>query len=810
MRAKAGSVLKALTLVDMSVATLPVAAQGHARIAGVRRAEGRDAEQLSFAFAIFVSAFLLFEVQLLLGKVILPRFGGAPAVWTACIFVFQLLFLAGYGYSHALATWLPIRKQVIAHSVLLGISAIFIALAAYIRSAPIGSGANWQPQLGDDPSWAITKFLIAAIGLPFFLLSATSPLMQHWFAQTGPSRLPYRLYALSNAGSLLGLLSYPLLVEPHVGLGTQGWVWVAGYALFLGCYSFSARSVARCGAPSPLKPELASELRSAEPDSGERRAGWPLRMLWMGLAACASVLLLATTNLVCQDVPVNPFLWVLQLGLYLLSFILCFESDRWYRRDIFYPAFAVTIACVVLVSLPNAMSSYMTQLAAYSAALFTGCMVCHGEAARTRPRAELLTSFYLAVAIGGALGGIAVSLLAPRIFPNYWEYPLGVLGCIAVVLGGSMRESSSWWHKGRASLALLILAGAVLLAPPVISPLWKEAARLPRSASLYAAAALIGAAAFRYVMERRGSRTAAAPALVRNASRVVLALLTAGLLIPQKAALYHVIASSRSFYGVLSVVSVEQENYLALQYGGTLHGFQYRDARRAHLATGYYGPFSGANMVIRNWPRHPMRVGLVGMGVGTLAALAHTGDVFRFYEINPEVYKLSAPTTAGQQPYFTYLRDSPGRIEVVLGDARLSLEREASRGDFQKFDVLVLDAFSSDAIPMHLLTREAFQVYAKHLRGPASVIAVHISNQTLDLRPVVAGIDRDFGFHAVRVDLLGAGPFSESDWILLSRDSTSFSGEEIVRGSEPFPAQTQPISWTDDYCNLFRVIRWKD
>jgi len=215
-------------------------------------------------------------------------------------------------------------------------------------------------------------------------------------------------------------------------------------------------------------------------------------------------------------------------------------------------------------------------------------------------------------------------------------------------------------------------------------------------------------------------------------------------------------------------------------------------------------------MVIRNWPHHPMRVGLVGMGVGTLAALAHPGDVFRFYEINPDVYKLSAPATAGQQPYFTYLRDSPGRIEVVLGDARLSLEREASRGDFQKFDVLVLDAFSSDAIPMHLLTREAFQVYAKHLRGPGSVIAVHISNQTLDLRPVIAGIARDFGFHAVRVDLLAAGPFSQSDWILLSRDSTALSGQELLRGSEPFPAETQAISWTDDYCNLLKVMRWND
>jgi hypothetical protein len=284
-------------------------------------------------------------------------------------------------------------------------------------------------------------------------------------------------------------------------------------------------------------------------------------------------------------------------------------------------------------------------------------------------------------------------------------------------------------------------------------------------------------------------------------------LLTTGLLIPQKAALYHVIASSRNFYGVLSVVNVEPENYLALQYGSTIHGFQYRDAPRALLATGYYGPASGANIIIRNWPRHPLRVGLVGMGVGTLAALAQPGDVFRVYEINSDVYKLSS----GQQPVFTYLRDSRGRIEVILGDARLSLEREADRGDLQKFDILVLDAFSSDAIPMHLLTREAFQVYTRHLRGPASVIAVHISNQTLDLRPVLGGVVRDFGFRAVRVyPYLAKGPFSQSDWILLSRDLASLSGDEMVKSSEPFPADTRPISWTDDYCDLLRVVRWRD
>src|SRR5579864_637238 len=460
--------------------------------------EGSETGRVPFALAIVVSAFLLFQVQLLLEKEVLPLFGGASAVWTVCLFVFQLLFLAGYGYSHGLAMWLPLRKQITVHGALLALSAIFIAVQAYAYSAPIGSAANWQPRPGADPTWAIARFLMSATGLPFFLLSATSPLMQHWFAKVRPKRLPYRLYALSNAGSLLGLLSYPTLVEPNIPLSAQRWTWVAGYGVFLVCYFFSARSAVRSAAPAALKQKATPDLTSRGTP-----VEWPLRLQWIGLAACASVLLLATTNLVCQDIAVSPFLLVLQLSLYLLSFIVCFENDRWYRREVFYPAFAVAVAFVIVISLPNTTYSFLIQLAAYSAVLFAGCMVCHGEATRTRPRSESLTAFYLSIAIGGTLGGVAVSLLAPRIFSNYWEYPLGVWGCIAVIWSVSVRERSSWWYKGRASLALVLFAGTALLAPAVLTPLWKDVVRLPRPIGLYAAAVLIGAAIFLYALERR-------------------------------------------------------------------------------------------------------------------------------------------------------------------------------------------------------------------------------------------------------------------------------------------------------------------
>ena len=760
-----------------------------------------NAGQLPFTFAIFLSAFLLFQVQLLLGKQLLPIFGGTPAVWNACILVFQLFFLAGYGYSHGLAMRLPIRHQIFLHCALLGVSVVFLAVLSFSRSTPIGLGPNWRPTYGANAVWTIAEVLILSIGLPFTLLSATSPLLQHWFSLAAPNKSPYRLYALSNMGSLLGLLSFPFLIEPHFRLHTQGWAWAGGYCLFLVCFFMCARNTARSSPGVPLKQIPLHGLVSPCPP-----VTWSLRLRWIAYAACASVLLLATTTLISQDIAVSPFLWVLQLSLYLLSFILCFESDRWFRREIYFPVFIVAVVSVILVSLPDAQYSFSMQLAAYSAVLFAGCMVCHGETALLRPGKESLTLFYFCIATGGAVGGIVVGLIAPSIFPNYWEYPLGVLGCIAVILSVSQEDRSSWWHTGRASLALLILAGAVLLAPSIVAPVWTKAAHLPQSLRISAAGVLICAALFRYTMERRNPRAIPAILLVRGASRIALALLAAGLIIPQKAALYHVIASSRNFYGVLSILNGEKENYLALRYGNTLHGFQYQDPRRARLATGYYGPGSGANLIISNWPEHPMRVGIVGMGVGTLAALAHPGDLFRFYEINADVYKMSS----AERPYFTYLRDSPGRIEVVLGDARISLEQEAEHGKFQKFDVLVLDAFSSDAIPMHLLTREAFALYQRHLRSPQSVIAIHISNRTLNLRPVLAGIAREFNLHSVGVyPLLPLGPFSESDWLLLSKDPAPLSRPEIVQHSEPFPGHTEPILWTDDYCDLLRVIRWR-
>lgn len=767
-------------------------------------AGGRANERarLLFAAAILLSAFLLFQVQLVLGKQLLPLFGGAPAVWTACLLVFQMLLLAGYAYAHGIAVRLTLRMQVLVQVTLLGASVALLAFNGLRWTTPITPAESAGSLNAADPTWTIVRLLLSAVGLPFLVLATTSPLLQHWLARTAPRRSPYRLYALSNLGSFLGLLSYPFLVEPNVRLRVQAWVWAACYGLFVAVYCACARSaaVSVVATPAPAGRVVAA---------GEHRdsRGWRFRVLWTGLAACGSVLLLATTNLICQEIAVIPFLWVLPLSLYLFSFVACFESDRWYRREAFHPLLAVTVGLVIVVSLPNATHSFVAQLAAYCAVLFAGCMVCHGEAAQTRPGTESLTSFYLCIATGGALGGVFVGVIAPRVFPNYWEFPLGVLACIAVSLVVAARDPSSWWHMGRASQAMLVTAGIVLLAPVVLGSIWRAAANVPRWIPTGLATLLILGATTHYFRERRRGKAIPAPALMRGAARAALALLTAGLVIPQKAEFYHVTAHSRDFYGVLSVFEDEGADYLALRHGKTLHGFQYQDRQRSHLATGYYGPHSGANIVIRNWPKRPMRVGLVGMGVGTLAAAGQGGDVFRFYEINPAVYRWSS----GEHPYFSFLRDSAAKVEVVFGDARVSLAAEAARGESGNFDVLVLDAFSSDAIPMHLLAREAFGLYEKHLRGRDSVIAVHISNQTLNLRPVLAGIAREFEFHARRVyPLLPTDAFSQSDWVLLSKDPASLSSDALVKESESFPGEVRRILWSDDYCDLFHVLRWRD
>ena len=668
-----------------------------------------------YAVTIFLSAFLLFQVQPLIAKMILPWFGGSAAVWTICMLFFQVLLLAGYVYSHAYVRLrVPARRYV--HIVLLALAAVTLPLAA---------SAAWKPSGGDDPTWRILGLLATSVGLPYFILSTTGPLVQAWHARSHPGATPYRLFALSNLGSMLALLSYPIVVEPMLALGNQAAIWSAGFvvfALLCGLLAWRSRS-----ADAPLSLDGEAE-----------KPGPGLQALWAGLAACASTLLLAFTGHMTLNIAAIPFLWVLPLALYLLSFVLCFEASGWYRRWLFLPLLGAGFAAVC-VTLFQSNPSIWTLVPLYLATLFAACMVCHGELARSKPHPAYLTDFYLMVALGGALGGVFVGLLAPAVFRDLYELPAGMIALCILVVIALLRDPQSplqgrWQAPARITCLVLMLALSFTLT------------RVYRNNSADA--------------------------------RII----------------------SRNFYGVLNV-SDSGEGPDAMRYlshGTIIHGKQFLEPDRRDWPTTYYGPESGIGLVIRDaGSRGPLRVGVVGLGTGTLAAYGRPGDVFRFYDINPKVVELA-------RSEFTFLGDSQAKVEMAVGDARLSLEREPA----QNFDVLALDAFSSDAIPVHLLTVEAVRGYLRHLK-PGGVLAVHVSNRYLDLVPVMQQVARHFSLElreAENPDDDDKGVF-QSDWALLSASPAAFEGKLLRIAAGRVITEPRVRLWTDDYSDLYRILK---
>jgi spermidine synthase len=752
------------------------------------------------AVTIFAGAFLLFEVQLLVGKYLLPWFGGSPSVWTACLLFFQLLLLGGYSYSHFVAMRLPLAKQRSLHASLLVLSILALFLLSFAWPSPITPGAAWKPQPNGNPTLLILRFLFASVGLPFFLLSSTGPLLQNWFSQRNPGVSPYRFYSLSNLGSLLGLLSYPFLVEPNLHLRTQAWAWSFGYLIF----------VALCLSVAPWSSSNASwrPSRSSEPSPLEAPPP-PMRsrqIFWVSLAACGSAMLLAVTNVVSQEVAVSPFLWIFPLCLYLITFILCFEYSGIYRRGPFHLFFFLAAAGTCVLELRSAVAPLVLELLLFSSVLFACCMVVHGEIACTRPHPRYLTRFYLCISLGGAIGGIFVSVVAPLIFSNLWEFPITILAAGGLALLAARWDSGSWWFRsfpGMPVAMCTVVLGLVPLAGPAFG--WKSIGSTPRWYWILAAAATMAAAGVYWIARRRSGQFSGR--LITRASAVAaICVIALGFLCEAWERRLDTVARSRNFYGVLAVVkdSGPAGDFLFLRDHMTNHGMQYVSPDLARLPVGYYGANSGIAMLFLDRPSRPLRVGLVGLGVGGLAAYSRDGDYFRYYEINPDVIRMAQ----GKGAYFTYLRDSPGAVEVVLGDARLSLEREAARGEAQKFDVLVLDAFSGDAIPVHLLTREAFLLYHKHLRSADSIIAVHITNRNLDLSLVLAGIARELGLSSIRIYRPWLNTYSaQTDWVLLSENPASLRSPRIVEAGRSVSVGKDHQVWTDDYSNLLQCLK---
>ncbi len=763
---------------------------------------------LLFGSTIFLSAFLLFQVQLLMGKFLLPWFGGAPSVWTTCLLAYQILLLAGYAYAHLLAMRLGALQQKL-HGVLLAASLLLLLYLGTHWPTPITPGAEWRPE-ADQPVRDILQILLVSIGLPFFLLSTTGPLVQHWFSRARPGESPYRLYAVSNLGSLLGLLSYPVLVEPYLPLQWQGRLWAMGYVLFaLGCVG-CAWLAQQAPAPPDSVPSRADERAPNAPTAGPT-AGELL--LWFGLAASASVLLMGTTSLITQDVASAPLLWVLPLVLYLLTFILSFESNRWYRRGIVHPLFLVCTVVATIALFRQWSWEPRLQIYIFSACLFISCLVCHGELGRGKPPAGQLTTFYLMVAAGGAGGGVFAALIAPVIFPAYWEFHAGLWMVALLLVIVLLRDRGSWLYDHPAWLPwaivlatvglpeILVRAGMAKMDPPAIY--WYRGG--------LAVVALLTVRAALRSPRRREVRFSWLPIAV------VSLLLLLGYALVRQSGLQpkDLVVRSRNFYGALTVWEDNpgnpMRNTYRLMHGRTTHGLQLRDPAYQMKATSYYDVRSGVGTAMIYHPNrltkpHPgsLRVGVVGLGTGTLAVYGFPGDTFRFYEIDPAVIGYAT----GPGALFTYLKASKAQTVIVAGDARLTLEREAARGELQQFDVLAVDAFSSDAIPVHLLTREAFALYLQHLHEPNGILAVHVSNKTLDLAPVVARLADDFGLAAVQVNAKARPPVVyESDWVLLTRSRSLLRAPEIESVSHPVRRDPNIGLWTDEYSNIWSVIR---
>jgi hypothetical protein len=762
------------------------------------------------ALTVFLGAFLLFQIQPLIGKYLLPWFGGGPAVWTTCLLFFQLMLLAGYLYAHGLARRLPPKAARALHVALVALSLATLAVLAFAWGSPILPGPDWKPMDSSSPVERILLLLAMSIGLPYLLLSSTSPLVQAWASRRHPRIRVYRLYALSNLGSLLALVTYPPIVERLLPLRVQAWAWSWTYVAFAaGSLACASRAAERTLALEPAE--------TAEPAATD--AAGPTRLpygFWFALSACGSMMLLATTNQMCQEVAAIPFLWILPLCLYLLTFIVCFESERLYVRSIFGPALAAALGWAALVLFRGYVVPIRTQIAAYSAALLAACMVCHGELARSKPRPGRLTSFYLTIAAGGAAGGIFVALVAPRIFRAFWEIHLALFlsGLVAIV--ALARDRGSWLRTGRPWPAFLALVAAVVLNyhardPELFSSGWpglREA--FSSGGGLLALGG--GVAALLLLLRLRVLTAPRRPYFAGACLAGALVLLGALLATEIREFLSSAVSLSRNFYGVLTVERINEDDpelaRLDLRHGRIVHGFQYESAEKRREPTTYYGEESGIGVLLRHHPRRaagPMRIGVVGLGVGTIAAYGRPGDTLRFYEINPGVIALST----GPRALFTYVRDSPARVEIVVGDARLSFERELARRSTQTLDVIAVDAFSSDAIPVHLLTKEALEIYLARLARPDGVLALHISNRQLDLEPVVRALAGALHLSMCVVDRKGTGDAVwGTTWILLAPDGKVLETAQIAAAcARRGDGSRVRRVWTDDYSNLVEVMK---
>lgn len=666
-----------------------------------------------YAGTIFLGAFLLFLVQPIMAKQILPWFGGSAAVWATCMVFFQVMLLAGYAYADWTTRRMSPRRQTWLHLALLAVSLAIL---------PIIPDAAWKPSGEENPSARILAMLAVSIGLPYLMLATTSPLIQAWFTRRFHGKLPYRLFALSNLASLLALLAYPVLVEPWISTHVQSIVWSAAYVVFAALCAAAGLTALKAPQSTPSPAAAAGNTEEPPPTLGRQ-------LLWLTLAALGSFMLLAVTNHICQNVASIPFLWIVPLSLYLATFIFAFDHPRWYHRGFFITLTAIAVPAMAWMfdSLELAYA-----IPVYLVGLFAVCMFCHGEFAQLKPAPRYLTTYYLMLSLGGAIGGLLVGLVAPYVLPGHFEIVIGLIACGLLLLARTL--AWGWWASG---IAVAVIGTTA----------WASGRAIEDQVS---------------------------------GARVMM----------------------RNFYSAIRTRDAQEPTpFRSLVHGGIMHGGQLLDEDKRLYASSYFGPTSGFGRLFAALPESPRKVGIIGLGAGSIVAHARAGDVFRFYEINPQVVDLAYRE-------FTFLTETKAKTEVVLGDGRLSMEGEPP----QNYDVIAVDAFSGDAIPMHLLTRESLAIYVRHLK-PDGVIAFQATNRFVDIAPVVERLAAEHGMTAVMITDYPASSegvnywLSSTDQILVTRNQVLLQHEKIRSAAQRIEPRPGFPVWTDDFNNLLTVLK---
>ncbi len=730
----------------------------------------------TFAITLFASAMLLFLVQPMVGKMILPLFGGTPATWNTCMLFFQAVLLVGYAYSHVTTSWLGVRKQAVAHLLVICLPVLVLPITISHSDAP---SAEVHPV-----GWLLMKLLMV-VGLPFFVVSTTGPLLQKWFAVSGhpAAKDPYFLYGASNAGSLLALLAYPLWLEPLMTLSGQSEVWRVGYGVLIVMIVVCAWLVIRSQSETAPSDELVRNEKQTQASSID----WRIRGFWIFAAFVPSSLMLGVTTHITSNLAPIPLLWVLPLALYLLTFVIVFSRKpiiSHSRAATLMPYLLIPLVVFTFVEFPKL---HWITIAIHLAAFFVATLVCHGRLAQSRPAANHLTEFYLWMSFGGVLGGVFNALVAPSIFSGIVEYPLAVMFACLLLPKLTSRESDRAFDFNDVTQPLLLVGLAVGLTYCL-----RSASDTPVWAVWFALFAPLAIVCFAF-KERP----------IRFALGIGVFFATVGAYRSLEQG--QPMEACRNFFGVKRVVAEHDGGVHKLIHGTTNHGMQFTDDARRGEPLAYYhrsGPLGDVfKTIVPTAPK--THVGIIGLGAGAIAAYAKAGQSFRFYEIDPDVERI-----ARDPNYFTFLADSEGTCDVVLGDGRLTMAREAD----DSFDILILDAFSSDAIPAHLLTREALQLYLKKLK-PNGVMAFHVSNRYLDLIPLLASLAEDAGMVGLSkqdavdyTDPDNAGRLS-AEYVVMAHAYDQLAPLKAMDRWQTLHSDRNVTLWTDQRTSILSLLR---